>query len=220
MKLLIAISSCERDRTTGVNDAVRATWGADVAGTNTAEHAVDYKFFIGGSTVVDADEVSLDVPDDYLSLTYKTQAAHQWAIVHGYSHIFQTFTDVYVRPERLLAAAVEYTPEKEYVGFVLVDPTTNQPYASGGAGYMLTARASAFMQDADPLEDWAEDRWTGIVMRRNGVGLFNDHRYGPKVRPILARNTQITSHLSRATGKYEPQWMKNTHKMYLLSQED
>jgi hypothetical protein len=219
MKLLIAISSCERDRAVGVNDAVRATWGADVAGTNTAEHAVDYKFFIGGPQFVD-DEVSLDVPDDYLSLSYKTQAAHRWAIEHGYSHIFQTFTDVYVRPERLLAAAVEYGPEKEYVGFVLMDPTTNQPYASGGAGYLLTARASAFMLDADPLEDWAEDRWTGIIMRRNGVGLFNDRRYGATVKPILARNEQITSHLSRATGKYEPQWMLNTHKMWKLSQED
>lgn len=222
MKALIAVSTCNRDREQGLLDVIRETWAkGDKHGENVGGiQGLDYKLFLGeDATFIKAlDEVRLAVPDDYLSLAYKTKEAHRWALNYGYDWVFQTFSDVYVRPERLWEAVNGYSPDKEYIGFAMIDPATKLPYASGGAGYWLNARLSKLLIEKDAEDDWAEDRWTGQAMFDNRVTLWHDPRYSPWPHPCLKRNDHATAHLSRGTGKFDKQWMLNTHKFWTLSQ--
>lgn len=212
-KALIAISTCQLFQNNGNNDAVRETWAKDVA----AVEGLDYKFFTGGPAYLE-DEVHLDVLDDYQHVTYKTVGSRRWALEHGYDFIFQTFPDVYIRPERLMAAL---DTTKDYVGYPLVD---GHPYASGGAGYWQSKQAAEYLLlEGDPW-DWAEDRWVGEIMLKRGFTLWSDKRYSPIAQPVLKRNTGITSHLSRSlaagqAGIYKKIWMYNVHRFWTLSQK-
>jgi hypothetical protein len=215
MKILVAITSYEVARQNGGNDAIRDTWLKDVD-----RDKMDVVFFSGRGTTapLHADEVTLDVGDDYQNVTHKMIASTRWALDRGYTHIFRTYPDVYLRPERLLAAV----PDKLYVGYPIIIP--NQiPYASGGASYWLHANAAKFLFDTKVPYDWADDRWVGHVMHEHGIGLWADQRYSPWAKPILKRNDKITAHLSRSmqdgqAGVYKPQWMYNVHKFWTLSQ--
>ena len=218
MKTLIAITSYDKARHNGMNDAVRDTWLKDVD-----RDKADAVFFIGRAAEQSgwhtSDEVLLDVGDDYENVTNKVIESTRWALKQGYDMIFRTYPDVYIRPERLLAAM---DPTKPYVGHGML-AANGQPYASGGASYWLRAKESAYLLDTIVPYDWAEDRWVGNVMVANDVDLWHDPRYSPIARPPLLRNDNITSHLSRPNedgkpGTYNPQWMYNTHKFWTLSQ--
>ena len=219
VKTLIAITSYDKARHNGMNDAVRDTW---LKGLDRSE--ADVLFFTGidtrnGDMPLQGDEVSLDVGDDYEHVTEKVIESTRWALSRGYEYIFRTYPDVYIRPERLMAAL---NPDKAYVGYPMMGPNV-VPYASGGASYWLRAKEAAYLLDTTVPYDWADDRWVGKVMRENNVSLWGDLRYSPVARPPLLRNEQITSHLSRPQadgqpGVYKPQWMYNTHKFWTLSQ--
>lgn len=211
-KVLIVISTCELFHQNGNNDAVRETWAKDVA----AVEGLDYKFFTGGTAHRD-DEIHVNVPDDYQHVTYKTVESRRWAIAHGYDFVFQTFPDVYLRPERLMAAL---DTKKDYIGHAMID---GHPYASGGAGYWQSrAAAEALLLEGSPW-DWAEDRWVGEIMFKKGFMLWSDQRYSPVPNPPLKRNAMITSHLSRSrndgqAGEYDKRWLYNTHRFWTVSQ--
>ena len=216
MNTLIAITSYEKARQAGWHEAIRQTWLKDLDPTK-----ADVAFFVGRNAVgsLASDEVRLDVGDDYENVTNKVIESTRWALNQGYDMIFRTYPDVYIRPERLLAAM---DPTKPYVGHGML-AANGQPYASGGASYWLRAKESAYLLDTIVPYDWAEDRWVGNVMVANDVDLWHDPRYSPIPRPPLLRNEQITSHLSRPNedgkpGTYKPQWMYNTHKFWTLSQ--
>ena len=215
MKILIAITSYEQARHNGMNDAVRDTWLKDLDRSK-----ADAIFFSGLGTTepVRDDEVHVNAGDGYAAITNKVIESTRWALNREYDMIFRTYPDVYIRPERLLAAV----PNKAYVGHPMAGPN-GVAYASGGAGYWLRAKEAAYLLDTMVPYDWAEDRWVGNVMRANKVILWGDPRYSPIARPPLARNEQITSHLSRPQedgmpGIYKPQWMHNTHKFWTISQ--
>lgn len=216
MRALIAITSYWQANLNGMNDAVRDTWLKDFDRSE-----ADVAFFIGRDMPLWSlrDTVRLDVGDDYEHVTEKVVESTRWALNQGYDHIFRTYPDVYVRPERLLAALM---PDKAYVGHPMMGPN-GIPYASGGASYWLRAKEAAYLLDTMVPYDWADDRWVGNVMHENNVTLWGDPRYSPIARPPLLRNEQITSHLSRpqadgTPGIYKPQWMYNTHKFWTLSQ--
>ena len=215
MNTLIAITSYEKARQAGWHEAIRQTWLKDLDPTK-----ADVAFFVGRDAVggLDSDELRLDVGDDYANVTHKVIESTRWALKRGYEHIFRTYPDVYIRPERLLAAV----PDQSYVGFPMMGPN-GVPYASGGASYWLRAKEAGYLLDSMVPYDWADDRWVGNVMYGHGVTLYADPRYSPIPHPPLLRNEQITSHLSRPNedgkpGTYKPQWMYNTHKFWTLSQ--
>jgi len=215
-KILIAITSYEKARHNGMNDAVRDTWLKAVDRSR-----ADVIFFSGHGTTapLQDDEVYVNAGDDYENVTNKVIESTRWALNSEYEHIFRTYPDVYIRPERLLAAHI---PEKGYLGHPMLG-SNGVAYASGGASYWLRAREAAFLLDTVMPYDWADDRWVGNVMHSNGVTLWSDFRFSPIARPPLLRNEQITSHLSRPNedgkpGTYKPQWMYNTHKFWTLSQ--
>lgn len=220
MRALIAVTTCEAYRQNGNNDAILNTWVPDVSKVD----GLDIALFTGRDTVFvnpTKYEIRLNVPDDYQNVTYKTIESRRWALAQGYDFVFQTYPDVYIRPERLMEAL---QTDKDYVGFPLIAPD-GVPYASGGAGYWNSRKACQLIaaQDTGVPYDWAEDRWVGHVMAANRITLWSDKRYCPWANPPLKRNDRVTAHLSRSVvdgqaGMYKPQWMHNMHKFWTLSQ--
>jgi hypothetical protein len=219
MNTLIAITSYEKARQAGWHEAIRQTWLKDLDPTK-----ADVAFIVGRDAVggLDSDELRLDVGDGYTDVTNKVIESTRWALNQGYDRIFRTYPDVYIRPERLLAALENDYADKSYIGHPMMG-LNGVPYASGGASYWIGAQESKYLLNTMVPYDWADDRWVGNVMRTNGVTLWSDFRYSPIARPPLLRNDNITSHLSRPNedgkpGTYNPQWMYNTHKFWTLSQ--
>src|ERR1700746_293306 len=129
-RVLIAVLTCHRFRSRA--DAVRVTWGKNLAGA-------DLRFFLGaGGKAERPDEIILNVDDSYRGLPQKLVAVCQWARTEGYDFIYKSDDDAYVVPERLLASGFEHF---DYLGR-LRGPSGNYPapYCSG-FGYWLSRRA-------------------------------------------------------------------------------
>jgi hypothetical protein len=165
-KLLIAITSCERDTNRGYNQAIRETW--------LKEQAIDYRFFRGvGSDPKFADEIILDCADDYLSLPQKTLELLKWAIAREYDHVFKCDTDTYVNLPNLLSLDFQNYDYmgafNQKVGAKGVVYDSLYSWASGGTGYFLSARAANVLIDDPNLDDSmcprlkipCEDLWVG-----------------------------------------------------------
>lgn len=204
MKTLIAVSSCERDAQNGNNQAMRNTWIREMARVE----GFDYKIFYGaGDRALLADEVRLDVGDDYKSLPYKTRESLRWALDHGYSYVFRAFTDTCINPHRLRTSG--YT-RFDYLGCfpggyaAEPDAKGHFCYASGGPGYFLSRRAAEAAIAEEP-DHWAEDLWIGDAMGRAGIRGHNDPGFWFKWAGMATG--AITVHLSRGTDVYKPQWM-------------
>ena len=157
MKVLIAILSCHRQFEQ--EQVCRETWlsvfehGRSVAGGGgTAFHTADYLFFRGidGNLLQDPprDVVSLPVPDDYISLPFKTQAICRYAPERQYDYLFKCDNDTYVDVFRLLRSDFERWP---YSGWAW---DGKGGYASGGSGYWLDRIRMATVADATFEPDW------------------------------------------------------------------
>lgn len=207
MKPVILISSCARDKDGGYHDAIRNTWAHG--------SAIPYFFILGEGNVSNwAEEVVMyGVPDDYKSLPYKTREGHRWAMQQGFDYIFQCFTDTYIRPERLLASGFE---GHDYLGNFSEPEPGFGAYASGGAGYWLSEKASKILCLSE-IDHWAEDLWVGRVMGKHKVKASHDPRYWIRGGQSHKKNDAITVHLSQGTDNYSPQWMHQQHKWFLAS---
>lgn len=138
-----------------------------------------------------ADEVVLSAPDDYQHISYKSRAAHRWAVEHGFDYVFLCYPDTAVDVERLMNSGFE---GKDYVGRPLVNPTL---YAKGGQGRWLSRRAAQLVAES-PVTDWAEDRWVGAIMLQHNIALHRDDRYVDYPEIPRSGNNYITSHLSES----------------------
>lgn len=175
MKILVAVTNCWMYR--GRQEAIRNTWLKDIP-----EH-VDVRFFLGrpmGATkaAIDSkkdDEVFVNVDDGYPGLPAKTRAMCRYAVEHGYTHLFKTDDDCYVRLDRLVASG--FQDMGDYIGRKR-GPSGNYPapYASGFS-YWLTRRAFKIIAEAKLTEDPAEDRWVANTLYLAGMGCVPDYRY-------------------------------------------
>ncbi len=81
MKVLVAVKSCQKDRSQGCHAAIRETWG------KLLPEWVDVRFFIGGHEKPDSlekDEIHFQVGDDYSQgLVHKIRAAFSWSVERG-----------------------------------------------------------------------------------------------------------------------------------------
>jgi hypothetical protein len=203
MKPVIMISSCKRDQEKGYHDAIRSTWGRDAA--------IPFYFLMGAGAISRAaDELVMDLPDDYNSLPFKTREGHRWASAKGYDYIFQAFTDTYCFTNRMLVSGFE---RFDYVGHFRGENVNQLSsvafgcYPSGGSGYWLSPMATSLLVEEEP-DHWAEDLWVGRVMKKYLISGTQDYRYfsaGGYTKECL------TVHLSRGTDKYHPSWMEETH---------
>lgn len=165
---LIAVLTCHRFRERA--NVVRRTWApfAERAG-------FDVRFFLGAPVVEPAgDEVIFDIPDDYVGLRRKVQAAFAWGVQQGYQSILKTDDDTYVIPGRMGGGYEAY----DYVGRVRGPSRENDaPRLYGaseasfcsGFGYSLTAKSALIVAEAPDNGDWAEDRFTGQALARAGI---------------------------------------------------
>lgn len=219
MKTLICIlgwvEGCRKD----VHKAQRATFLQDVA----KFPYLDYKIFVGDGTptgedeydinksfeaahpitqgknamtspkipfdyVPRTDEVVLHVPDGLVHVAYKARAAWQWALDNGYDYVFHCFCDTYVDVEKLMHSGFE---KHDFIGMTYDENRCPQ----GGAGYWLSRRCLQILSTAH-VDFWADDGWAGWTLRKSGIDLYHDPRYGqyPDAVPTI-QNDVISTHL-------------------------
>lgn len=166
LKLLFAIVSCHKNRQR--REDCRATWLKDLNG------AADYKFFLGqGTSVLEEDELQLDVPDDYNNLPIKVREICRWALEHGYDYMLKVDDDTYVFPERMFFNVVPH----DYVGRHNVTSAAHcrKGFCSGFA-YWLSRKAMEVMIYGKPDILW-EDQWAGGWLSKHDILPHDDKRY-------------------------------------------
>ncbi len=205
---IILILSCAADRQNGRDDAARETW------IKRWGDQIPHRFCYGWKPghITGEDEIALTCQDDYSHLWYKQREAYRWAFgkdqwdrENSYSHVFICCNDTYVRVPHLLAS--DYT-RGDYVGRCCA----NERYASGGAGYWLSRRSLLTIIGSSPSPNWPSypDLIDGGILESAGIPLIDDHRYHGHMPDPLPPDF-ITVHLSRGTGVYDPQWMRDLH---------
>lgn len=186
MKLLIAIPACSKydygqfhmgvvRPTDDRIDGVRRTWWRDISRLTT-DHEVVGKMFYGrglGRELL-PDEVVLDVSDEYGNLPTKMLAIYQWALEQGFDYVYKCDDDTFVYVERLLNSCWQ---EHDYYGFADPDFDYDAQYISGGSGYFLSRKSMQLMVNGGPPQHWAEDFWSGKILRGAGIVLAKDNRF-------------------------------------------
>jgi hypothetical protein len=167
-KVLLAVITCHKRKSFA--DYQRTTWAKGI-------NSADVRFFVGrGQSEPRADEIRLDVPDDYAHLKEKVRAACRWAISNGYEYFFKTDDDVVLHPDEILASGFE---NENYIGRAVPLDGLGKVFAAGGSGYWLSLRAMRYVAFAIPenSETVEEDRWVAEVLRNHGIRLHSDQRY-------------------------------------------
>ena len=162
VNILFAVLCCKSRR--GLPDAQLATW---------AKGLDNFMVFLGGEPYHDLrpHEYDLGVPDDYRNLPLKLKAACRWALAMRYDYMVKADDDTYMRPERVMPLCnVDWRGRPNQRDGV--------QFASGGPGYILSAKAMAIVASAAfPDGEWAEDWCVGWAMSRAGVPLTPDERF-------------------------------------------
>jgi len=181
---------------------------------------IPYFFFIGDGAVSSrADEIKLNVPDDYLSLTYKSKESLAWAVRQGFTHAFRAFTDTHLDVGRLAQSGFA---QHDYVGNDAGLQSAGFQFTHGGPGFWTGPRAINILLDSPILKekyetDRYEDQWAGRVLYERGMVPFDDKRYsmgwsyGKDEPAVLEGNDTISEHLSSSQGQYFPDWMYAAH---------
>lgn len=191
MKFLLAIKSCKADWDRWYHSVIRNTYAQDIVNA-------DLRFFMGGDidpSMIHNDEVLLEVPDDYNSLSQKTKAIMQWALDRGYDFVFLCDTDTYLIPSKLATCGFE---KYDYMGLIrrplgipfpykAVDREGKihfyesvYPWASGGYGYFVSRKAMEEIVKHKP-NLWAEDMWVSQILsplyNRGEIKIFDAHNF-------------------------------------------
>jgi glycosyltransferase involved in cell wall biosynthesis len=163
-KFLVAVVACHKN--VAKVEEQRKTWMKSM-------YKLDYKVFYGtgADREPEADEVFLDVNDDYVSLPAKMKAIYKWALDNGYEYICKVDDDVFVEVPRLVTAGWQnfaYSGRMNGAG---------SPVWASGACYWLNAHAMKLLVDAPLGSDTAEDRHAAAVLFKHGINVHNDERY-------------------------------------------
>ena len=200
MKPIILLAAYQGYIARGDQAAVRDTylkeWG----------HLIPHRFVYDreyGSHLED-DEIRVDCPTGFMECVFKTHLGVKWALEHGYDYVFSAPTDCYIVISRLLTSGYE---KLDYTGYQV----PGEGHIGGGSGYWLSKCAMEIVANSQPVLDY-EDRWVGKVLRENGILGVHDPRYWEPGQPY--QDGIITAHLSRATGVYDPEWMRNQHEIF------
>ena len=225
-RILIAVTSCERDTDKGYNQAIRETWLKD--------SPVDYRFFRGkGSEPNNQDEILLECEDDYLSLPQKTLGLLDWAMDHGYDYVFKCDTDTYVNLPNLLSMNFQ---DYDYIGYF--NERIGVPnvvygslfsWTSGGTGYFLSAKAIKHVIDNPSLNKAmcprlkipCEDLWIGQVLgpliAAGNIRAYHEKSMNPGFNSDFS--CQISSHYCSEGLKriFDVNWMYKHHQKNSIS---
>lgn len=157
----------------GRRDVCRKTWVTELQ-----ELDVPTMFLLGSPKAIsepycnDGDELILPCPDNYPSLPQKTRWFCRYALeCFDFDYLFKCDDDTYVHAQRF----IQYDQAgKDYIG---IDPTGENKFNSGGAGYFLSKRAARIVADELTDATGPEDLLVGKLMARHGIPRTNDHRF-------------------------------------------
>jgi len=213
---VVLICSCKADRTNGRQQAVRETWVREWG------HLMDVRVMLGqGNADPGPDEIILDAPDGYAELPFKTAKGCQWALDHGYSHLFKCDTDTYVILPRLL----NVVPPPE-VHCASCRHNNLFPYGHmGGGGYWLDRAAFEIIANTPPVSGATgmpyEDAWvTATLAKRKIFAAYDDTRYRARFAPLnsdarLLWEGTVSASIGSTTGKFNPAEMYACHKKFI-----
>lgn len=129
MNILIAVKSYQDMWKRGAHERIRETWGS------LCGNAFDLRFFLGGTPVhpLQEDEIHLDVPDNYLSLSAKVNAIFTWATERFYDYVVLVDTDTFIHVPNL-----SHVPwgQFDYAGELL--PFHKYGFMFGGCGLAIS----------------------------------------------------------------------------------
>jgi hypothetical protein len=203
-RVIVLINSCLDDRLNDRQQVCRDTW---------AKHGrVNYRFVLGRCNCSPADdEIVVDAGDRYEDMPDKHRRGYRWALAHGYDYVFQVCTDTYVaQPHHLLERFGGY----EYAGYKV----EHDYYASGGCGFWLGPNALELLSGSVPTSTIYGDQWVGEILSTCMIPLHHDPNFWPdKPFPGVWDKPYIGVHLSRGTGNFDPEWMRECHKSFLES---
>jgi hypothetical protein len=160
-------------------EGIRGTWWKDFQDLKTPFEVVHKLFYGQGLQRLPlADEVLLDVADDYTNLPHKMRAIWNWGVENKFDFIYKCDDDTFVYVDRMLKSGFErydyfgFGDEKDYKG----------QYISGGSGYWLSSKAAKLVvaagaPDSTDPNYWAEDYRTGQVMSANNIRMNKDPRF-------------------------------------------
>jgi hypothetical protein len=145
----------------------------------------------------------LGAPDDYAGLPAKTKALCGWALANGYTNILKIDDDAYVWVHKFKMLDFDYAGHEAAANDqgcpklgVPNYPKGHFPYkyASGGA-YWLSEKSMKILVNTE-INDWAEDRWVGNTLARNGVHLTHLGDYGCNpTPPVLNKNFTLLAQI-------------------------
>ncbi len=199
---LLIIHTWQPDHDNGRNDMCRGTflytWGT----------FLEHRFVFDNSRKREdllPDEIRVDVDSGMLNTSFKTKKALTWAYERGHQYVCYSPTDCYFIIPRLLRNFAQHASVgHDYWGF----HTYDEHHIGGGSAYWLSRRGMEAVLAYEAYPDY-EDRWVGSACRAAGLAAIHDERYRSIEQPYLAAT--ITTHLSKATGDYDPETMKNLH---------
>jgi hypothetical protein len=202
MRPLLIIHTWQPDHLNGANDMCRGTylytWG----------HFLDHTFVFDRTRKYNEllpDEMRVEADSGMLNTSFKTQLAIENAYEEGYSHVCYAPTDCYFIIPRLLRSLIDHVRAgDEYWGF----HTYDEHHIGGGSAYWLSRRAMEAVIKYKCYPDY-EDRWVGSACRDAGIEAVHDYRYR-SIEQAYMTDT-ITTHLSKTSGNYDPEVMKNLH---------
>ena len=153
-RLLISVLSCQRDKALGHHETIRQRWGQSLVDVS------DVRFFVGGlqpNNLLD-DEVWLNVPDDYQSLTLKTKAICAWMLSRDYDFLFKCDCDTSI----FIPLFKEYNYKIiDYAGRFYGGPPGTPGTAACGPGYFLSRKACQLVLDYKYPVSASEDQMVG-----------------------------------------------------------
>lgn len=202
MKPLLIIHTWQPDAENGANDMCRGTflytWG----------HFLEHRFVFDKSRKFEdllGDERRVGVDSGMFNTSFKTKLAIQAAYAEGFSHVIYAPTDCYFFVPRLLRSIKQHKALGDhYWGF----HTYDEDHIGGGSAYCLDRRAMEAVINFNVYPDY-EDRWVGSACKEAGIKAVHDPLYCSLEQPYHAG--AVTMHLSRQTGDYDPEVMKNLH---------
>lgn len=192
---LVAIATCEAR--TAFTAAQRATWVKDCGWA-------DVRFFLAAQLREPlADEIFLDVGDDYKSLPAKVREISRWASKQNYLQTLKLDDDVVMWPTRVVF------PQGHYTGWIQ-EPTPGFAKHCSGLAYWLSADCMKTLAEAEIGEETAEDRWTGQVLWKAGFRPNPIERGGlqwvGRRRPLAVNIKAIVSR-AYVAGEFTPEEM-------------
>jgi hypothetical protein len=192
MPIILTIS-CEAHRG-AEQQAVRDTWRHLSMGW-----PFEQKFLLGrNSKEPQWDEWVLDADDTHAGIQEKVRAAFRRCEEEGLDHAFLCCNDTYIVPCRMQMSGYRHY---DYTG----SPCPGGGHARGGDGYWVSPGARYYLAREHLVPGQYADVVNFHTLLANKIPLHVDTRYG----------TSITKHLSRGTGNYDPQWMRDLHKHFM-----